>query len=104
LEWVKDKKNQLLRISLSYDSEDNIKSYEILGFASFTVSPLITHTIGCMQPDHKKNFWYLKKITIVPRINYEVDFKPALERCDMSSCPLWDDGFCVHLDIRDAGQ
>jgi hypothetical protein len=37
-------------------------------------------------------------------INGGVDFRPALERCSMAKCPLWDDGFCDHLEIRDAGQ
>ena len=56
------------------------------------------------RPDIMKTFWCKKKNSIVAWINGGVDFRPALERCSMAKCPLWDDGFCDHLDIRDAGQ
>ena len=60
--------------------------------------------MGPQRPDIMKTFWCSKKISIVAWIDGGVDFRPALERCCMSVCPLWDDGFCVHLDRRDPGQ
>jgi len=56
------------------------------------------------RPDIMKTFWCSKKVSIVAWINGGVDFRPALEQCSMAKCPQWDDGFCDHLDIRDAGQ
>ena len=42
-----------------------------------------------------KTFWCSKKISSISWINNGVDLKPALDQCDMSKCPLWDDGFCL---------
>ena len=56
------------------------------------------------RPGIMKNFWCTKKLSIIAWINGGVDFRPALERCSLSKCPLWNDSFCVHLDIREAGQ
>jgi hypothetical protein len=71
--------------------------------ASFTLrSPPVQE--DRKRPAVMKNFWCSKKISIIAWIDGGVDFRPALERCSMAKCPLWDDGFCDHLDIRDVGQ
>ena len=67
-------------------------------------APLSSCSMGSKKTGYHENLLVQKKNSIVAWINGGVDFRPALERCSMAKCPLWDDGFCDHLDIRDAGQ
>jgi hypothetical protein len=66
--------------------------------------PLSSCSIGSVKTRYHEKFLVLKEDFIIARINGKVDFKPAMERCRMSKCMLWNEGFCGHLDKRETGQ